>query len=74
VLLVPAISGYFRCFGEALRPREVCQRLGISYSTLSRWVREGRQVDVVVITYRDRLTRFGFDYLEYFFNQYGVRI
>jgi excisionase family DNA binding protein len=25
-----------------LRPKEVCQRLGISYSTLSRWVREGR--------------------------------
>jgi len=33
-----------------------------------------RQVDVVVITYRDRLTRFGFEYLEYFFRQYGVRI
>jgi len=33
-----------------------------------------RQVDVVVITYRDRLTRFGFEYLEYFFKQYGVRI
>ena len=151
-----------------MRPREVCQRLGISYSTLSRWVREGRikairtaggkfrvpesevrriaeglpmskevkavvyarvnssnqksdlerqiqyltqycsskgyrvvdvlsdvasglktdrrgllklfnyvvnrQVDVVVITYRDRLTRFGFEYLEYFFKQYGVRV
>ncbi len=25
-----------------LRPGEVCQRLGISYSTLARWVREGR--------------------------------
>jgi excisionase family DNA binding protein len=151
-----------------LRPREACQRLGISYSTLARWVREGRirvvrtaggkyripesevrriaegvpisrevraviyarvsssdqrsdlerqvqylmqycsskgyrvvdvlsdvasglktgrrgllrlfnyvinrQVDVVVVTYRDRLTRFGFEYLEYFFRQYGVRI
>jgi excisionase family DNA binding protein len=151
-----------------LRPKEVCQRLGISYSTLSRWVREGRirairtaggmfripesevrriaeglpvskeiraviyarvsssdqksdlerqiqylmqycsskeyrvvdvlsdvasglktdrrgllklfnyvanrSVDVVVVTYRDRLTRFGFEYLEHFFNQYGVRI
>jgi excisionase family DNA binding protein len=151
-----------------LRPREVCRRLGISYSTLSRWVREGRirairtaggkyrvpesevrriaeghpisrevravvyarvssadqksdlerqvryltqycsskgyrvvdvlsdvasglktdrrgllklfdyvvnrQVDVVVVTYRDRLTRFGSEYLEHFFNQYGVRI
>ena len=33
-----------------------------------------RQVDVVVITYKDRLTRFGFEYLEYFFGQYGVRI
>jgi len=33
-----------------------------------------RQVDVVIITYRDRLTRFGFEYLEYFFEQYGARI
>jgi len=33
-----------------------------------------RQVDVVVVTYRDRLTSFGFEYLEYFFNKYGVRI
>jgi excisionase family DNA binding protein len=151
-----------------LRPKEVCQRLGISYSTLSRWVREGRikairtaggvfripesevrriaeglpiskeiraviyarvsssdqksdlerqveyltqycsskgykiidvlsdvasglktdrrgllrlfnyvvyrSVDVVIVTYRDRLTRFGFEYLEHFFKQYGVRI
>jgi len=153
---------------KLLRPKEVCRRLGISYPTLSRWVREGRirairtaggvfripesevrriaeglpiskevraivyarvsssdqksdlerqveyltqycsskgyrvldvlsdvasglktdrkgllklfdyvvnrQVDVVVVTYRDRLTRFGFEYLEHFFNQYGVRI
>jgi len=33
-----------------------------------------RQVDVVVITYKDRLARFGFEYLEYFFKQYGARI
>jgi len=33
-----------------------------------------RQIDVVVVTYRDRLTRFGFEYLEYFFKQYGVKI
>ena len=33
-----------------------------------------RQVDVVVVTHRDRLTRFGFEYLEYFFKQFGVRI
>ncbi len=151
-----------------LRPKEVCQRLGISYPTLARWVKEGkiravrtaggkyripesevrriaeglpvskevraviyarvsspgqksdlegqvqyltqycssrgykvvdvlsdvasglkadrkgllklldyvtnRQVDVVVVTYKDRLTRFGLEYLEYFFRQYGVRV
>ncbi len=34
----------------------------------------GRQIDVIVVTYKDRLTRFGFEYLEYFFKQYGVRI
>jgi len=33
-----------------------------------------KQVDVVVVTYKDRLTRFGFEYLEYFFKQFGVRI
>jgi len=33
-----------------------------------------REVDAVVVTYKDRLTRFGFEYLEYFFGQYGVRI
>jgi len=33
-----------------------------------------KQVDVVVITYKDRLTRFGFEYLEYFFRRYGIRI
>ncbi len=33
-----------------------------------------RRVDVVVITYKDRLTRFGFEYLEYFFKQFGVNI
>ncbi|MEM2025806.1 MAG: IS607 family transposase, partial [Desulfurococcaceae archaeon] len=33
-----------------------------------------RQAEVVVITYRDRLTMFGFEYLEYFFNQHGAKI
>jgi len=32
----------------------------------------GRKIDVVVVTYKDRLTRFGFEYLEYFFRQFGV--
>ena len=33
-----------------------------------------RKVDAIVITYKDRLTRFGFEYLEFFFKQYNVRI
>jgi predicted site-specific integrase-resolvase len=33
-----------------------------------------RQVDVVEVTYRDRLTRIGFEYLEYFFKQYGIGV
>ena len=33
-----------------------------------------KQIDVVVVTYKDRLTRFGFEYLEHFFKQYGVKI
>lgn len=33
-----------------------------------------KQVDVVVVAYRDRLASLGFEYLEYFFNQFGVRI
>ena len=35
---------------------------------------EGRSVDVVLITYKDKLTRFGFEYLEEFFSTVGVRI
>jgi len=162
VLVIPEPSE------RLLRPKEVCKRLGISHSTLSRWVGEGRiravrtaggvfrvpesevrriaeglpiskevraviyarvsssdrrsdlerqveystqycsskgyraidvlsdvasglktdrrgllklldyvvnrQVDVVVMTYGDRLSRFGFEYLEYFFKQYSVRV
>jgi len=33
-----------------------------------------RRVDIVLVTYRDRLTRFGFEYLRYFFEKYGVDI
>ncbi|RLG85529.1 MAG: IS607 family transposase [Thermoprotei archaeon] len=33
-----------------------------------------KHVDVVEVTYKDRLTRFGFEYLDYFFRRFGVRI
>lgn len=35
---------------------------------------EGGEVGKVVITYKDRLTRFGFEYLEQYFNSHGVEI
>jgi len=35
---------------------------------------EGKEVDVVIITYKDRLTRFGFKYLESYFKSHGVEI
>jgi len=35
---------------------------------------EGRSVDVILITYEDRLTRFGFECIEEFFSTMGVRI
>jgi len=31
-------------------------------------------IDQVVVNYPDRLTRFGFGYLEEFFSRYGVKI
>ena len=33
-----------------------------------------KRIDVVLITYRDRLTRFGYKYLQFFFEKHGVRI
>ena len=32
------------------------------------------KVSEVIITYKDRLTRFGFEYLEDYFGQFGVKI
>jgi predicted site-specific integrase-resolvase len=33
-----------------------------------------RQIEAVFTTYKDRLTRFGFKYLEAFFSSYGCRV
>ena len=35
---------------------------------------EKHQVDVVVVEFRDRLTRFGFDYFKRYFESHGVKI
>jgi len=46
---------------------------GRGLNKLFQLVNEG-EGDVVVITYRDRLARFGFRYLEAYFASHGVRI
>jgi len=33
-----------------------------------------KQVDAIIVTYKDRLTRFCFEHLEYFFKEHGVSI
>jgi len=33
-----------------------------------------RQIDIVIVAYKDRLTRFGFSYLEELFKAYGVKV
>ena len=35
---------------------------------------ESRQVDIVVVEFKDRLTRFGFDYLRKYFESHDVRV
>ncbi|HIQ13890.1 MAG TPA: IS607 family transposase [Thermoprotei archaeon] len=35
---------------------------------------ENKQVDVVVVEFKDRLTRFGFEYLKRYFESHGVRV
>ena len=35
---------------------------------------ENGEIDIVVVEFRDRLTRFGFQYLERYFNSQGVRV
>jgi len=35
---------------------------------------ESGEITKVIITYRDRLTRFGFKYLEQYFNSHGVEL
>jgi excisionase family DNA binding protein len=43
-----------------LRPKEVCQRLGISYPALCRWVREGRIMAIVTAGGKHRICQAGF--------------
>lgn len=63
-------------FAETLTITDVASGLSDRRGGLLRLMtlaREGRVTDLA-ITYKDRLTRFGFGYLEQFFTGYGVRI
>jgi len=53
---------------------DIASGLNTGRKGLMKLVVNKKKVDIVVITYKDRLTRFGFEYLEFFFNQYNVRI
>ena len=44
-----------------------------NFQSLITLVKEGK-VDTVYISYKDRLTRFGFDYFDYIFNLFGTKI
>ncbi len=65
---------------HGLQVVEVIRDIGSGLKTSRRGLRKllrmvvQRRVDVVLVTYRDRLTRFGYEYLEFFFKQYGVEI
>jgi len=68
------------CFAKGYRVVDVLSDIASGLKTNRRGLMKlfnyvvNRRVDVVVITYKDRLTRFGFEYLEYFFKQFGVKI
>ena len=44
-----------------------------NFQRLITLVKEGK-VDTVYISYKDRLTRFGFDYFDYIFNLFGTKL
>jgi putative resolvase len=63
-------------FAEVIPVTDVASGLSDRRTGMQRLMslaREGRITDLA-ITYKDRLTRFGFGYLEQFFTGYGVRI
>jgi len=68
------------CASKGYRVVETITDVGSGLKTYRRGLKKlfdlvvSKQVEVVVMTYRDRLTRFGFEYLDYFFNQHGARI
>ncbi len=35
---------------------------------------DANQIDTIIVNYKDRLTRFGFEYLESYFNSHGAKV
>jgi len=53
---------------------DVASGLNENRKSLNRLLDKKMEVGVVIIGYKDRLTRFGFKYLERYFSSHGVRI
>jgi putative resolvase len=63
-------------FDEVVEVTDVASGLSDKRKGLARLMALAREGDItdLAVTYKDRLTRFGFGYLEQFFAGYGVRI
>ena len=68
------------CVKNGTKPHLVLSDIGSgmkedrkNFQHLIKLVKEGK-VDTVYISYKDRLTRFGFDYFDYIFNLFGTKI
>jgi putative resolvase len=66
------------CYNPGMKLSQYAQQQGISYRMALRWFRDGAIKDTsitgMVVEYRDRLTRFGFHYLETLLETQGRRM
>ena len=53
---------------------EFSKIIGVSAQTLRNWDANGNQVEKVVVLYKDRLLRFGFELIEYIASLYNCEI
>lgn len=69
-----------KVFGSRFSETVVLADVGSGLSTERRGLRKAmrmareRKIRAVAVTYPDRLTRFGFEYLEEYFNSFGVEV
>ena len=64
---VDALSKYYSI-------HEFSKIIGVSAQTLRNWDANGNQVEKVVVLYKDRLLRLGFELIEYIASLYNCEI